>query len=186
MPTITPTTVFTDRSFTVVSRSRAHTSAAPAPCPAIDGHGLLVRSERRPPSLSSMTSSTTSAYTQERRCAPPGTRAPPPRWPRSARRCIASPLAPASRARRMAGNVSSSGAANSSDTPAARVELAGRHRDPLGVVERVGDGYPHVRHAHVGQQRAIHHAHEGVHDRLRDASPPRCARRAGRTDDAPR
>ena len=76
------------------------------------------------------------------------------------------PLSPASRASASIGNVSRSGAWNSSVSDG-QVERRQRRRGALRVGQRVRDRHAHVRVAEVRERRAVAEAHERVHDRRR-------------------
>ena len=76
------------------------------------------------------------------------------------------PRSPASRASASIGNVSRSGAWNSS-VSAVRSSGGTRRRCALGIGERVRDRHAHVRIAEVRERRAVAEANERVHDRRR-------------------
>ena len=76
------------------------------------------------------------------------------------------PFSPASRASASIGNVSTSGAWNSS-VSAVRSSGGKRRRGALGIRQRVRDRDAHVGVAEVRERRAVAEAHERVHDRRR-------------------
>ena len=77
------------------------------------------------------------------------------------------PSSPALRASASSGNVSRSGAWNSSVRPAGEIQRRDRRRRPLRVGERVRDRHAHVRIAEMRQRGAVAEADERVHDRGR-------------------